>query len=58
MLAAKQEGANLFSLRIAVSAGETLPSPVFEDWMNQTHVPNLDGIGTTELHNQSPRRRC
>jgi 2-aminobenzoate-CoA ligase len=49
MLTAKQEGANLSSLRIAVSAGETLPSPVFEDWMNQTHVPILDGIGTTEM---------
>ena len=30
MLAAMQEGADLSSLRIAVSAGETLPAPVFK----------------------------
>jgi 2-aminobenzoate-CoA ligase len=36
-------------LRIAVSAGETLPPPVFEDWTRKTGKPILDGIGTTEL---------
>ena len=49
MLAAMDNGADLSSLRIAVSAGETLPPPVFEDWMRKTGKPILDGIGTTEL---------
>jgi 2-aminobenzoate-CoA ligase len=32
-----------------VSAGETLPAPVFRDWVARTGTPILDGIGTTEL---------
>jgi 2-aminobenzoate-CoA ligase len=34
---------------MAVSAGETLPAPVFDAWTNKTGKPILDGIGTTEL---------
>jgi 2-aminobenzoate-CoA ligase len=49
MLAAMDGGADLSSLRIAVSAGETLPAPVFNDWMKKTGKPILDGIGSTEL---------
>ncbi len=49
MLAAADAGANLSSLRLAVSAGETLPAPVFEAWTKQTGVPILDGIGSTEM---------
>jgi len=49
MLAAMHEGADLSSLRVAVSAGETLPGPVFEEWMAKTGKPILDGIGSTEL---------
>jgi 2-aminobenzoate-CoA ligase len=49
MLAAMREGADLSSLRAAVSAGETLPGPVYEDWMAATGKPMLDGIGATEL---------
>jgi 2-aminobenzoate-CoA ligase len=49
MLAAMDEGADLSSLRIAVSAGETLPAPVFTDWTEKTGKPILDGIGSTEL---------
>ncbi len=49
MMAAMDEGADLSSLRIAVSAGETLPAPVFEEWVNRTGKPILDGIGATEL---------
>jgi len=49
MLAAMEQGADLSSLRIAVSAGETLPAPVFEDWRRRTGKPILDGIGTTEM---------
>ena len=49
MLAAMEEGADLSSLRAAVSAGETLPAPVYEDWMTKTGKPMLDGIGATEM---------
>ncbi|OIQ35581.1 MAG: 2-aminobenzoate-CoA ligase [Roseobacter sp. MedPE-SWchi] len=49
MLQAMEEGADLSSLRAAVSAGETLPSPVYEDWIVKTGKPMLDGIGATEM---------
>jgi 2-aminobenzoate-CoA ligase len=49
MLAAMAEGADLSSLRIAVSAGETLPGPVFDEWTRKTGKPILDGIGSTEM---------
>jgi 2-aminobenzoate-CoA ligase len=50
MLAAMGEGAvDLSSLRIAVSAGETLPGPVFDEWTQKTGIPILDGIGATEM---------
>ena len=49
MMAAMDKGADLSSLRIAVSAGETLPAPVFEEWTRKTGKPILDGIGSTEL---------
>ncbi|WP_199286170.1 AMP-binding protein [Paracoccus suum] len=49
MLNAMEEGADLGSLRAAVSAGETLPSPVYEDWQRKTGRPMLDGIGSTEM---------
>jgi 2-aminobenzoate-CoA ligase len=49
MLAAMEKGADLSSLRIAVSAGETLPAPVFEEWVRKTGKPILDGIGATEM---------
>ena len=49
MLAAMEEGAELGSLRAAVSAGETLPAPVYEEWKAKTGKPMLDGIGATEL---------
>ena len=49
MLGAMEEGADLGSLRAAVSAGETLPAPVYEDWKAKTGKPMLDGIGATEL---------
>ncbi|MES2539748.1 MAG: AMP-binding protein, partial [Pseudomonadota bacterium] len=45
MLKAMAEGADLSSLRAAVSAGETLPAPVYEEWMQKTGKPMLDGIG-------------
>ena len=49
MLAAMDKGADLSSLRAAVSAGETLPAPVYEEWMEKTGKPMLDGIGATEM---------
>ncbi len=49
MLAARDGGADLSSLRLAVSAGETLPAPVFGDWIEKTGKPILDGIGATEM---------
>ena len=49
MLKAMAEGADLGSLRAAVSAGETLPAPVYDDWIARTGKPMLDGIGATEM---------
>jgi 2-aminobenzoate-CoA ligase len=59
MMNAMDTGADLSSLRLAVSAGETLPAPVYNDWVAKTGVPILDGIGATELCTSSspiPRR--
>lgn len=49
MLRAMEEGADLSSLRAAVSAGETLPAPIYEEWRQKTGKPMLDGIGSTEM---------
>jgi 2-aminobenzoate-CoA ligase len=49
MLKAVDEGADISSLRLAISAGETLPAPVYERWTEKTGRPILDGIGSTEL---------
>ena len=49
MMAAMDKGENLSSLRLAVSAGETLPAPVFDSWTRKTGKTILDGIGSTEL---------
>ena len=49
MLKAMEDGADLSSLRAAVSAGETLPAPVYDEWMAKTGKPMLDGIGATEM---------
>lgn len=40
---------DISSLRIAVSAGETLPAVIFNEWESMTNVPILDGIGSTEM---------
>lgn len=49
MLRAMEDGADLSSLRAAVSAGETLPAPVYDEWIAKTGKPMLDGIGATEM---------
>jgi 2-aminobenzoate-CoA ligase len=40
---------DISSLRICVSAGETLPKPTFEAWHKATGIKILDGIGATEM---------
>ncbi|MCC6008189.1 MAG: AMP-binding protein [Rhodobacteraceae bacterium] len=49
MLKGMEEGADLSSRRAAVAAGETLPAPVYQEWMDKTGKPMLDGIGATEM---------
>jgi 2-aminobenzoate-CoA ligase len=40
---------NVSSLRLAVSAGETLPASVYRSWHETTGVEVLDGLGSTEM---------
>jgi len=40
---------DISSLRKCVSAGETLPLKVWEDWYNETGLKIIDGIGATEM---------
>ncbi len=49
MLGSPESGRELESLRLAVSAGETLPPPIYHEWVERTGTPILDGIGATEL---------
>ena len=52
MLSSLERRTDLSSLRVAVSGGETLPAPVFRDWVAKTGKPILEGIGSSEmLHN-------
>jgi acyl-coenzyme A synthetase/AMP-(fatty) acid ligase len=37
------------SLRLTISAGETLPATVYRGWRESTGVEVLDGIGSTEM---------
>ncbi|HXU34866.1 MAG TPA: benzoate-CoA ligase family protein [Blastocatellia bacterium] len=37
------------SVRLCVSAGEALPSKIFENWQNEFGLTILDGIGSTEM---------
>jgi benzoate-CoA ligase family protein len=39
---------NLSSLRLCVSAGESLPAPVWQAWKQRTGIDIIDGIGSTE----------
>lgn len=48
MLARRGEH-DLSSLRLCVSAGETLPRPVYDAWLAATGLKLLDGIGGTEM---------
>lgn len=47
----KLAGYDLSSLRLCISAGETLPAEIYRRWKDRFGVEILDGIGTTEaLH--------
>jgi 2-aminobenzoate-CoA ligase len=48
-IAASERARDLSSLHTCVSAGETLPKPVFEAWKAKTGLAILDGIGSTEM---------
>jgi len=39
---------DLSSVRISVSAGESLPAPIFNRWKDKLGHPPIDGIGSTE----------
>lgn len=39
----------LKSLRACISAGEALPSPIFNEWKQQTGLQIVDGVGSTEF---------
>ncbi len=51
MLDAMERGAeaDFSSVRLCVSAGESLPAPLFERWLERTGTEILDGIGSTEI---------
>lgn len=48
-MAALAEKYDIRTLRTCVSAGETLPKPVWDAFYNATGVKILDGIGSTEM---------
>jgi 2-aminobenzoate-CoA ligase len=48
-MAAKALQHDLSTLRACVSAGETLPKAVWEQWQATTGLTILDGIGSTEM---------
>jgi len=49
VLTTKLNEFNVSSLRRCVSAGETLPLQVWQDWYNATGLKIIDGIGATEM---------
>jgi 2-aminobenzoate-CoA ligase len=48
-LTAKVNDFDISSLRKCVSAGETLPKKVWDDWYEATGLKLIDGIGATEM---------
>jgi benzoate-CoA ligase len=42
-------GAHMPSVRVAVSAGESLPPSIYERWLERFGTEILDGIGSTEV---------
>jgi len=48
-LAEKEGRTSLGNVRMCISAGEPLPKPIFEKWLDRFGVEILDGIGSTEI---------
>jgi len=48
-LAEKEGCTDLGKVRMCVSAGEPLPRPIFEKWLDRFGVEIYDGIGSTEI---------
>ena len=46
---ARSADTDLSSLRKCVSAGETLPKPIYDAWLAATGLQLMDGIGATEM---------
>ncbi len=40
---------DLSSVRLCVSAGESLPAPIWKSWKERTGLDTIDGIGCTEV---------
>jgi 2-aminobenzoate-CoA ligase len=49
IITSKVSDFNISSLRKCVSAGETLPLKVWQDWYDVTNLKIIDGIGSTEI---------
>jgi len=49
VLTTKVKDFDISSLRKCISAGETLPLKVWEDWYEATGLKIIDGIGSTEI---------
>ncbi|MSO19429.1 MAG: benzoate-CoA ligase family protein [Acidobacteria bacterium] len=49
LLRENMDPAKLKSLRLCVSAGEALPSPIYSEWKAQTALETIDGVGSTEF---------
>jgi len=48
-LAEQEERTSLGRVRMCVSAGEPLPKPLFDKWLDRFGVEIYDGIGSTEI---------
>ncbi len=60
-MCSRLEEYDISSLRTCVSAGETLPKAVWEQWHEKTGLRILDGIGSTEMMHifvGSPQDEC
>lgn len=49
IITTKVQDYDISSLRKCVSAGETLPLKVWQDWYDATNLKIIDGIGATEM---------
>ena len=48
-VAEKEGRTSLGNVRMCVSAGEPLPKPIYDKWLERFDVEILDGIGSTEI---------